>query len=316
MEDESNYRNWAELIPDALGLIFNNLSIQDVLTVVPRVCKSWERAVVGPYCWQEIDIEEWSRNMQAEYVDRMLQLLITRSQGSLRKLIVTGVSNKDTFSFIANNAKSLQTLGLPRSDMDDVAVEEFAEMFSNVTVLDISYCNYMGDIALDAFGRHCKNLTTFRRAMHPLEAIEKVCQDDEALTIAASMPKLKQLEIPYMLVSTETIVEIIESCSQLELLDVRGCWDVCLDEDFLKKFPGLKVVGPAIVDCYDMNGWDSCSDNSGSTGYLPWDFVGGDIDDDDLSDGLWEDEPEVDVEMWFYDGINSINAGYEWPQSP
>ena len=54
MEEGGDFRCWDELLPDALGLIFRNLSLEEVLTVVPRVCKSWGRAVMGPYCWQEI----------------------------------------------------------------------------------------------------------------------------------------------------------------------------------------------------------------------------------------------------------------------
>ena len=46
-EDGKEYRCWEELLPDALGLIFRNLPLQEVLTVVPRVCKSWGRVVAG-----------------------------------------------------------------------------------------------------------------------------------------------------------------------------------------------------------------------------------------------------------------------------
>lgn len=102
MEESFEFRRWDELIPDALWLIFRNLSLQEVLTIVPRVCKSWGKAARGPYCWQEIDIEEWSKNRCPDNLDRMLQLLITRSCGSLRKLCVSGLSHESSFSFIAN----------------------------------------------------------------------------------------------------------------------------------------------------------------------------------------------------------------------
>lgn len=102
MEEECDFRRWDELIPDTLGLIFRNLSLLEILTVVPRVCKSWGRAVMGPYCWQEIDIEEWSRQCQPEDIDRMLRLLITRSCGSFQKLYVSGISNDLSFAFVAN----------------------------------------------------------------------------------------------------------------------------------------------------------------------------------------------------------------------
>lgn len=101
MEVASDFRRWDELIPDALGLIFSNLSLQEKMTVIPRVCKSWAKAVTGPYCWQEIDIEEWSNRCQPHQLDRMLQLLIARSSGSLRKLAVSGLQTHSIFTFIA-----------------------------------------------------------------------------------------------------------------------------------------------------------------------------------------------------------------------
>ncbi|XP_016449347.1 F-box protein FBW2-like [Nicotiana tabacum] len=319
--ENQEFRRWDELIPDALGMIFRNLSLQDVLTIVPRVCKSWRKAAIGPYCWQEIDIEEWSKNCCPDNLDRMLQLLITRSCGSLRKLCVSGLSREPSFTFIANNAKSLQMLRLPKSDIGDSAVEQVAGMFSNITFLDVSYCIKIGARALGAIGKHCRCLTGLRRTMHPLEVIDKLSQDDEALAIARTMPKLKQLEIAYMLVGTTSITEVLKNCGHLELLDVRGCWNVNLDENFVKKFHQLKVVGPLVVDCYDRNGWDNCSDYSSSSGYVPWDFVAGDMDDDDfdeMSDVYWEEDDQSieDVEMWFYDDLNAVDSGYDWPQSP
>ena len=97
----SEFRSWDELIPDALGIIFRNLSLLEKLTVIPRVCKSWAKAVSGPYCWQEIDIEEWSNRCQSHQLDRMLRLLITRSSGSLRKLSVSCLQTHSIFTFLA-----------------------------------------------------------------------------------------------------------------------------------------------------------------------------------------------------------------------
>ncbi|KAH6799457.1 F-BOX WITH WD-40 2 [Perilla frutescens var. frutescens] len=320
MDEGHDFGKWDELIPDALGLIFKNLSLVEILTVVPRVCKSWGRAVSGPYCWQEIDIVEWSMNCKPETVERMLRLLVSRSCGSLRKLSVSGLACDQSLFYIANHAQSLQTLQLPRSYMNNSVMERAAAMLSTITSLDLSYCINIGAQALEAVGRHCKSLTTLRRVMHPLEVIDKLSQEDEALAIAATMPRLKHLEIAYMLVDTSSVVKILENCKQLELLDVRGCWNVALDEKFAKRFPKLKVIGPLVVDCYDMNGWDNCSDNSDSSGYLPWDFVADDVDDDynDMLDNdLWEDElPIEDIGMWFYDDVNAVDADYDWPQSP
>lgn len=215
------------------------------------------------------------------------------------------------------SAKSLQTLRLPRSEISDSVVEQAAARFSSLTYLDLSYCKNIGGPALEAIGKHCKNLRVLCRNMHPFELIDKLCQNDEAVAIANTMPKLKHLEIAYLLICTEAVLKILMSCPELELLDVRGCWNVKLD---VKKFPpcGLKVIGP-LADCYGVNGWDDFSDDSNSSSYLAWDFVAGDIDyDDEISDGVWEDDGRSieDVEMTFYDSFVFDDAGIDWPPSP
>ncbi|KAK9286030.1 hypothetical protein L1049_025233 [Liquidambar formosana] len=324
MEEECEFRRWDELIPDALALIFKNLSLPEILTVVPRVCKSWERAVKGPYCWQEIDIEEWSRRCRSEDLDQILQMLITRSGSSLRKLCVSGLLSDSSFTFIAEHGKSLHTLRLPSSGISDSIVNNIAERLSALTFLDVSYCKNIGAHALETIGNCCKFLTGLRRTMHPLDLINKLSQDDEAIAIAGTMPKLKQLEMAYLLISTESVLRILANCKELELLDVQGCWNVKLDDKVVKRYPGLKVVGPVVTDCCGTNGWDVCSNYSGSSRYLAWDFVTGGIDDydDESSDGAWDDDDDDDdesienVEMRFYDDFDVDNAGSDWPQSP
>lgn len=94
-------KGWEEMIPDALELIFKSLSLQEILTVIPGVCKSWKKAVTGPYCWQEINIDEWSQR-NPQYIDQMIHMLITRTSGFLRKLCVSNLPNDHIFSFIAD----------------------------------------------------------------------------------------------------------------------------------------------------------------------------------------------------------------------
>ncbi|KAL0909276.1 hypothetical protein M5K25_020128 [Dendrobium thyrsiflorum] len=323
------FRAWEELIPDALGLIFRNLPLQEILSVVPRVCKSWSRAVSGPYCWQEIDLEEWSRRVEPQQIERMLHLLVRRSSGYCRRLAVSGVPNDSILSFIADYAGSLQSLELPRSEMSDAIVELVAGRLSNITFLDISSCKNIGARAIKSFGLHCKSLVSLRRTMHPLEVAGKVCQDDEALAIALNMPKLRHLELAYLLLTTEGVLQILSHCQELEFLDIRGCWDVKLDEKLMKeKYPELKILGPDIVDSYERSFWNECSDYSDTSEYS-WDFM--DDDDDDDDDGVYEDmsdeetvwDDDIDeqnverLQVRFYGGgFNEAFAGFEWPLSP
>ncbi|GAB4848708.1 hypothetical protein Ancab_003435 [Ancistrocladus abbreviatus] len=319
MDATCDFRQWDELIPDTLGLIFRKLPLAEILNVIPRVCKSWARVVKGPYCWQEIDIEEWSQQCGPENLDRMLQMLILRSCGSLQKLCVYGLSTSTCLYFIANNAKSLQNLKLPRSEISDLIAEQIAGRLSNLTSLDLSYCTKAGAPALEAFGRNCKLLTSLLRNMQPWDTIDRLSQDDEAFAIAATMPKLKHLELAFLLVSTEGVFNILTNCNELELLDVTGCWNVKLDEKLHQKFSRLRIVGPPITDQGEKKGWDECSEYSGSSSYSAWDFVAGDMGyfDDEISDGDWEyDQDMEDLELMFFDGIGIDEAQFDWPPSP
>lgn len=328
MEVGTDFRHWDELIPDALGLIFSNLTLQDLLTVIPRVCQSWSKAVMGPYCWQEIDIEEWSNRCRPQHLDRMLQMLITRSCGSLRKLCVSGLQNDMIFSYITEHAGSLQTLRLPRSEIGDSIVEQTAGRLSTITFLDLSYCGKIGSRALEAIGKNCKLLVGLCRNMHPLDTAGKPLMDEEAHAIATTMPRLKHLEMAYHLISTKSALQILSSCTELEFLDLRGCWDVQLEDKFLKeKYPKLKVLGPLILDYYERNEWEDCSDFSDASEYLAWEFVAGELedyydDDDDVSyDGMWDDEGRLEeLELRFYEGIDqngdAVYGGHGWPPSP
>ncbi|XP_065848152.1 F-box protein FBW2 [Euphorbia lathyris] len=324
MEDGSEYRCWDELIPDALGLIFRNLSLEDRLSVVPSVCKSWRVAVSGSYCWQEIDIEEWSRNRPPQHIDRMLRMLITRSSGSLRKLSVSGIPDS-ILQFLADHAGSLQTLQMPKGQISDSIVEQIAGKLSTITSLDLSNCNEIGAPALEAIGKNCRLLLRLCRNMVLSCSVDKLPKDEEAQAIAATMPKLKHLEISYNLLMTrESVLNILSSCSKLEYLNLTGCWDVKLDRNFLKeKFPNVKVIGPQVLEYCDMDDWgDYCSEYSDASEYFAWELFTGDMedyddeDDDDSYDEMWDDEERLEeLELRFYEGIE--DSGLQgWPPSP
>ncbi|CAN0899471.1 F-box protein FBW2 [Linum grandiflorum] len=321
MEGEMDYRPWDELIPDALGLIFSKLCLQDILTVVPRVCKSWNRTVLGPYCWQEIDIEEWSEQCLPDQLDRMLEMLITRSSGSLRKLSVTCFRNEAMFPFLADHARSLQTLRLPRSSLNDTIVEQIAGRLSMITFLDLSYCSKIGAGALEVLGTKCKSLVGLCRNMHPLDEADKEAQEKEARAIATTMPKLKHLEMAYHLIGTENALKILSSCTDLEFMDLRGCWDVELDDKLLQeKFPKLKVLGPFVMDYYyEMDNLDDeCYEYSDASS---WEFDAGSMGSFDgyeyaSSDEMWDDERRLEeLELRFYEGIEDAGL-HGWPASP
>ncbi|KAL4566017.1 hypothetical protein LXL04_030126 [Taraxacum kok-saghyz] len=144
MGEVTELRNWAELLPDALGLIFSHLYLQERLTIVSRVCKSWNHVVLGPYCWQTIDITDWSCWANPDHMDPMLRLLVSRSSGTLREFNVSGIQNDLTLAFLADHAQSLRSLQIPRSNISDSIIEQVADKLSGVTSIDLSYCCKIG----------------------------------------------------------------------------------------------------------------------------------------------------------------------------
>ncbi|OIW19912.1 hypothetical protein TanjilG_28891 [Lupinus angustifolius] len=318
MEEAADFCDWKDLSPDLQGAIFTHLSLEERLSIVPSVCKSWASALAGPYCWQEIDLEEWCNQTEPDKIDRMLVLLITRSLGSLRKLTVSCVQSEKTFTFIAENAGSLQTLRLQRCNMTDSIVEHLTKKLSTLSFLDVSYCNKIGASTLETIGKNCTMLEVFYRNMHPIDNSDNPFDDDEAISISTPMPNLKHLGIAYQLVKTEGRLQILLNCPKLELLDLRGCWGVNIENISLEKdFPNVKVLGPHVVDYHENNGWDDFSEPSE---YLGWDFfVDEYYDDDDEeesdSDDIWDDEEGLEeIQFTFYQGIE--NAGMFVPPSP
>lgn len=308
MEEEGSYiRQWDEMIPDALELIFKKLSLKDILTVVPRVCKAWGKAVQGPYCWQEIDIDDWSTQCQPDQLDRMLRMLVARSCGSLRKLHVSRVNNDQVFDFIAQHAGSLHTLVLRRSEISNSIVEKVAEKFSTVTSLDLSYCCQISTGALEAIGKNCKSLTSLSWNMHPIDKTGKPSHADEAHAIAKTMPKLKQLEIAYLHIKNDSVLDILSGCPELESLDLRGCWEVDLDKKyFQERHPKLKVLGPhVIMGVFERISY-YCTD---SDDFSDDDYM--DYSDDESFGGMWDDEG---IELSIYEGSEMYEFG--WPPSP
>ncbi|MFQ6642283.1 hypothetical protein Gotur_017153 [Gossypium turneri] len=152
------------------------------------------------------------------------------------------------FALCFCKAGSLQVLRLMYSKISDSIVEQTAPRLSTVTFLDLSYCPKIGAQGIEAIGKHCKLLVTLCRNMYSPDSAGKVELEDEANAIAATMRRLKHLELGFHLISTECVLNILSSCPQLEHLVIDGCPQVKLDRKFLKeKYPKLKVVGPHLV---------------------------------------------------------------------
>lgn len=131
---------------------------------------------------------------------------------------------------------------VPRSDTSDSIVEQIAGRLSPITFLDLSYCTQISGCALEAIGKHCKLLVGLCRKMHSSDTEGMETQDDEAYAIATTR----------------------------QFMDLRGCWNVNLDDKFVKEsFAKLTVLRPfAMEDFYVINDWEEYSDDYDDDGRL------------------------------------------------
>ncbi|XP_027109663.1 F-box protein FBW2 [Coffea arabica] len=235
-------RSWDAMIPEILSLIFTKIvPVEEMVRAVSLVCRGWLETVVGPYCWNEIDVEHWCRSHWNScnagnrrgglLIDSVVRKLVRRSKFTAGKFCAYRLGNAG-FSYIANCGRCLKVLKIPVSEITDQVVEKHAELLVNLTELDISYCLKLTSKSLEAFGKHCNFLTHLKRNMPPLElgaVAASETDDDEAFAIANTMAGLDHLEFGFARVTDHGLCTILTACKALTYLDIQGCWNVRLE---------------------------------------------------------------------------------------
>ncbi|WCJ43644.1 hypothetical protein M5689_024372 [Euphorbia peplus] len=233
---------WEELNPEILALILVRIPPEERLGHVSLVCKNWLACVSGPYCWSEINIQDWCRkkNRSVEDVDSVARKLMKRSRAAFHLLSAYKLGNPG-FVYAANCGKYLKVLKIPMGEVTDKMVEKHAQSLLNLSVLDISYCLKITSKGIEEFGKKCKRLIHLTRNMPPPEAVNSIEEidfkpdDSEAMVIASSMPGLKKLELCFGSFGDLGLDAILTKCKALSHLNIEGCWKLKLEEDVLSK---------------------------------------------------------------------------------
>ncbi|KAJ7531896.1 hypothetical protein O6H91_14G063500 [Diphasiastrum complanatum] len=257
MEEE---KQWTEMLPEALAQIFTLLPLKDIMVTIPLVCKAWKRVAGDAVCWQVVDLSEWSKQHSSHDINRMIELVIDRSRGCLKKLCVANLEDEIAFAKIASSGDCLQTLCIPFSKISAACIQAAASQFHAITYLDISECPLVTKWALEELGQHCKSLVRLDRNMSLQSNVENVGCDDEALAIAQNMCQLQRLELCYGLFTNKGLLAVLDNYTNLQHLDVRGCRYLEIQGDIALKCSKVQVFfRPYIgVDYYDdLDDWES-----------------------------------------------------------
>jgi F-box/leucine-rich repeat protein 2/20 len=110
---------------------------------------------------------------------------------------------------------------------------EVAEKFPHLEEIDISIGN-LSDRSLGAIGRCCPQLKTckFNTEVYRYPHDES---NDEAFTIAKTMPGLRHLQLIGNKMTNDGLLAILVGCPLLESLDMRRCFNVNLVESLGKR---------------------------------------------------------------------------------
>ncbi|CAL9150100.1 unnamed protein product, partial [Musa hybrid cultivar] len=284
------WSRWEDMNPEVLALVFVGMPADVLARTVPFVCPSWREVMAGPYCWSEIDLDQWCRRVdRSDVINFVVRRLVRRSRGTLRRLsayrlsnsgffvhflylpsqIVNKIIDLDIVSFFFCSVRFLSVLQIPMSDVTDQIVEKHVESFSTLTVLDISYCLKITSKGMEALGKHCKALVQLTRNMPPPEF--ETTQDDgvaakvdegEAMAIANNMSGLEHLELAYGKFSHHGLAAILTNCTALKILDVRGCWNVKMEDNIEAMCAKIQSFRDPWEDDYEFSSSEDEGDNS------------------------------------------------------
>ncbi|MED6225231.1 hypothetical protein PIB30_091680 [Stylosanthes scabra] len=95
--------------------------------------------------------------------------------------------------------------------------------------LDISFCGNVSSIVLEAIGRGCPLLKSFKFNENGLN------DNDEAFAIARNMSNLRHLQLVRNSLDNSGVTAILDGCPLLESLDLRGCFNVKLEGELRRR---------------------------------------------------------------------------------
>ncbi|KAG6555460.1 hypothetical protein Mapa_002691 [Marchantia paleacea] len=241
-------RSWAALNGEVLVEIFDLLSFEERVTILPLVCKDWREASLYPASWRNVDMIPWI-TWKANSVcigagevnmDRLVRFVVDRSCGKLRKLRTRFCTN-ETVDYLAEKCPQLTVLSIRDSIMiNDESAVRLAERCTRIEELDLSDCYNMSAKSIEVFGKKCPQLIGFARNMINMNLYEDSPPrgDEEASAIAMYMVNLKHLELKRMSTLTGVgLMHIASSCKHLENLNISCCSD--LSPAILDKLPAL-----------------------------------------------------------------------------
>lgn len=213
-------------------------------------------------------------------LEKICRHAVERSSGALIEIEIHHFASDDLLRFIADRCGNVKILRLVHcSRVSDECLSELAPKFCFLEELDLSYSGFLKE-TIEQMGRCCPLLISFKLNDKFYRSLQVGC-DEEALAIAKTMPGLQRLQIFGNSLTNEGLRAILDSCSRLEMLDMRHCFnfsDCDLGRRCLERMKDFRAPNDSTADYpfnQEVHGLLSSEE----------DYPSGILDDDSLSDG-------------------------------
>ncbi|GMH20809.1 hypothetical protein Nepgr_022651 [Nepenthes gracilis] len=220
-------RNWLELPRDVTMTILMKLGAIEILDTTQFVCRSWHSLCKDPSMWRKIDMENIGDPDLREMYEKMTYNAVDRSCGGLVEIHIQYFGNDDLLNFIADRSSRLKSLRLACCYW--ITDEGFTEAIKKLPLLEeveLTLCTFSAE-EIKAVGLGCPFLKTFK-LNHQGSRDPNFADDEEALVIAETMPRLCHLQLIGNGLTSTGLEAIVNGCRHLESLDLRACFHVHL----------------------------------------------------------------------------------------
>ncbi|KAJ1691501.1 hypothetical protein LUZ63_015656 [Rhynchospora breviuscula] len=272
-EPPAEERDWAELQTDALMVIFRKLGMHEVLLRVSKVCSSWRKAAKDDYLlWRRIDMGMSFRTFQyiVKFTGRidmpigfdrrcieedamiaigteMTKVAVNCGGNYVEQLLIgAAADDANLLNYVADRARNLKSLSLIDNHifLDVESVANALGRLKQLEELRIVRCTAPSGMMMKVIGTACPQLKRLK-LIFP-------CFDDDFLTleegiwtqlgIPKPMLQLEFLQLVFTFITTKELMKILESCPNLERLDLRGSTVEVKDTDIKILCPRLHTL--------------------------------------------------------------------------
>ncbi|KAL6659439.1 hypothetical protein ACP70R_003479 [Stipagrostis hirtigluma subsp. patula] len=266
-------RDWSELPLAALSLVFAKLGAVELLMGAGLVCRSWLDAAKAPFLWRSVDMANHKlvEEMDGDVLCAMANVAIDRSCGQLELFLGKHFVTDELLKYIGDRVgvgteimlyiidrknrdvvhRSTCLKGLGLTSCCGVSNEGFTELVTKSPLLEkllLAFCpNVVGRDVYEATGKACTQLKHFN--LHKRKGVYCWLSSNSVQTVPvgeglgiATMHELQSLRLLNSGVTNEELAAVIDSCPHLEVLCLRGCDNIFVDDALRAQCAGIKEL--------------------------------------------------------------------------